>query len=78
MIKIRKDNDIKVVTQGAYKEFYEYLGYEIIKDKPLKKEVEIKETKQPDIKEDKQEEVKEEIKEEKKEIKGKQENYSRK
>lgn len=65
MIKISKNNDIKVVTQGAYKEYYEHLGYEIITEKPLKKEVEV--------------EIKDkEIKDEKKETKGKLENYSRK
>ena len=43
MITIKKDNDTKVVTQGAYREYYEYLGYEIVKnEKPLKKEVEKK------------------------------------
>ena len=39
MIKIRKDTNEKIVTQGAYKNFYEHLGYEIVKDKPIKKEV---------------------------------------
>ena len=39
MIKIRKDTNEKIVTQGAYKNFYEHLGYEIVKDKPVKKEV---------------------------------------
>ena len=39
MIKIRKDSNEKIVTQGAYKNFYEHLGYEIVKDKPIKKEV---------------------------------------
>ena len=44
MIKIQKENDIKLVTQGAYREYYEHLGYEIINErKPLeKKEVEKK------------------------------------
>lgn len=44
MIKIQKENDIKIVTQGAYREYYEHLGYEIINErKPLeKKEVEKK------------------------------------
>ncbi len=41
MITIKKDNDTKIVTQGAYREYYECLGYEIVKnEKPLKKEVE--------------------------------------
>lgn len=44
MIKIQKENDTKIVTQGAYREYYEHLGYEIINEKkPLeKKEVEKK------------------------------------
>ena len=42
MIKIRKDNNTKVVTQGAYKEFYEHLGYQIVNEKgqSLKKDKE--------------------------------------
>lgn len=72
MIKIQKDNNVKVVTQGAYREFYEHLGYEIVNEKkPLKKEVEKKvETKTEDKKEDKVEI--------KKADKGKLEGYSRK
>lgn len=66
MIKISKDKNVKVVTQGAYKEFYERLGYEIVEEKPLKKEVEVKENKEVEIKEDKRE------------AKNKLENYSRK
>lgn len=42
MIKIQKDNNVKIVTQGAYREFYEHLGYKIVTDKPLKKEIEVK------------------------------------
>lgn len=30
MIKITKDNDVKIVTKGAYKSFYEHLGYNIV------------------------------------------------
>ncbi len=30
MIRIYKDNDIKEVTRGAYKNFYKPLGYNII------------------------------------------------
>ena len=33
MIKIYKDKDIKVVTKGAYRAFYEHLGYEVMSDK---------------------------------------------
>ncbi len=42
MLKIHKDNNVKIVTQGAYKDFYEHLGYTIIEDKPIKKEIEVK------------------------------------
>jgi len=35
MIRIFKDNDIKVVTQGAYKSLYAPLGYKpVIEEKP--------------------------------------------
>ena len=39
MIKIinKNLNDTKIVTQGAYKELYESLGYVIVNDKQLKK-----------------------------------------
>ena len=30
MIRIYKDNDVKLVTQGTYKNLYEPLGYKII------------------------------------------------
>lgn len=70
MIKIRKDNNTKVVTQGAYKEFYEHLGYEIVNDKkPFEKQVEVKK----EVKENFKVEAKEEIKD-----KAKKENFSRK
>lgn len=72
MITITKDNDKKVVTQGAYKEFYEHLGYEIVKDKkPFEKKVET----------NKEAETNKEVetkKDTKKEDKSKLENYSRK
>lgn len=43
MIKINKENDTKVVTQGAYKNYYEHLGYKIVSDKKsINKEVEPK------------------------------------
>lgn len=42
MLKIHKDNDVKIVTQGAYKDFYEHLGYEIFEEKPIKKDIEVK------------------------------------
>ena len=66
MIKIKLGNNEKYVTKGAYKEFYEHLGYEIVgSEKPFVKESKIaKET--------------EDKKEVKKEDKSKLENYSRK
>ena len=44
MLRIIKDNNEKIVTKGAYEDFYKHLGYELVKDKnqPLKKEVETK------------------------------------
>lgn len=42
MLKIYKDSNVKVVTQGAYKDFYEHLGYKIFEEKPLKKEIEVR------------------------------------
>lgn len=44
MLKIVKDNIEKIVTKGAYEDFYKHLGYELFEDKnqPLKKEVETK------------------------------------
>lgn len=66
MIKIKLKNNEKYVTKGAYKEFYEHLGYEIVDDKkPFEKEVEIKE------------EPKKEFRKEV-ELKGEKESYSRK
>ncbi len=66
MVKIKLGNNEKYVTKGAYKEFYEHLGYEIVgNEKPF-----VKETKTAKETEDK--------KETKKEDKSKLENYSRK
>lgn len=45
MIRIYKDRDTKVVTKGAYEQFYKSLGYNIILD----------------TKEDKKETIKEEV-----------------
>ena len=72
MIKIRKDDNTKVVTQGAYKEFYEHLGYQIVNEKgqSSKKDKE-------EIKEEVKENFKVETKEETKD-KAKRENFSRK
>ena len=39
MVKIKLGNNEKYVTKGAYKEFYEHLGYEIVdNEKPFVKE----------------------------------------
>lgn len=55
MVKIiNKDGDVKIVTQGAFEEYFEYLGYKIADDKKQSKndiEKETKDTKE-DIKED--------------------------
>lgn len=72
MLKIRLKDDEKYVTQGAYKEFYEHLGYEIVSEKGQsfkKDKEEIKE----EVKENFKPEIKEEIKD-----KVKRENFSRK
>ena len=55
MIKISNGITDKEVTKGAYKNFYEHLGYKIVgnEEKP-KREVEVK----PEIKEEKVEEIK--------------------
>ena len=36
MIKIGKDNNIKVVTKGAYESFYKRLGYKPLDSKTVK------------------------------------------
>ena len=72
MIKISNGITDKEVTKGAYKNFYEHLGYEIIDDKkPLGKEVEAK--KEVEIKDEPKKEFKKEA-----ELKGEKESYSRK
>ena len=38
MVTITKEDNKKVVTMGAYENFYKPLGYEIVKNQPLKKE----------------------------------------
>ena len=55
MIKITNGITDKEVTKGAYKNFYEHLGYKIVgnEEKP-KREVEVK----PEIKEEKVKEIK--------------------
>lgn len=57
MIKIVKDDTIKVVTKGAYDNLYKHLGYDIISEK---KEVpyyesEVKDKKDKDIAKEKDE-----------------------
>lgn len=42
MIRIYKDKDIKVVTKGAYEQFYKPLGYNIILESTQEKKVESK------------------------------------
>lgn len=72
MVKIKLGNNEKLVTKGAYENFYEHLGYEIIDDKkPLGKEVEVK--KEVEIKDEPKKEFKKEA-----ELKGEKESYSRK
>lgn len=39
MIKIIKGNTKKTVTKGAFEEFFKPLGYTIIEDKQIKKEI---------------------------------------
>ena len=41
MVTIQKDDDKKIVTQGAYEDYYEHLGYTIVHsdNKSTKKEV---------------------------------------
>lgn len=59
MIKISNGITDKEVTKGAYKNFYEHLGYKIVgnEEKP-KREVEVKPEIKEEIKEEKVEEIK--------------------
>lgn len=60
MIKIIKENNEKIVTKGAYEDFYEPLGYIIVNDKqPSKKEVEIKKSEELDKDKETQKKTKE-------------------
>lgn len=53
MVKItNKDGDIKIVTQGAFKEYFEYLGYKIADDKKQTKNDIVVEKETKDTKED--------------------------
>lgn len=59
MIRIYKDNDVKVVTNGAYNQLYRPLGYKpIIEEKKVKVVVQEQEGLKPE--EPKQEEPKQE------------------
>lgn len=60
MIKIIKENNEKIVTKGAYEDFYEPLGYIIVNDnQPSKKEVEIKKSEELDKDKETQKKTKE-------------------
>lgn len=52
MIKIRLENDEKIVTQGAFEEYFEYLGYKIVNDKKQVKNEIVKEENDKDTKEE--------------------------
>lgn len=39
MIKIKKDNDEKLVTRGVYENVFKRLGYELVDEKTKAKEV---------------------------------------
>ena len=49
MITIVKDNNKKTVTKGAYKSFYEQLGYKVIQ-KDKKPELSSGENEKPELK----------------------------
>lgn len=60
MIKIIKENNEKIVTKGAYEDFYKPLGYIIVNDnQPSKKEVEIKKSEELDKDKETQKKTKE-------------------
>lgn len=60
MIKIIKENNEKIVTKGAYEDFYKPLGYIIVNDKqPSKKEVEINKSEELDKDKETQKKTKE-------------------
>ena len=60
MLKIKKDNNEKIVTKGAYEDFYKPLGYIIVNDKQTsKKEVEIKKSEELDKDKETQKKTKE-------------------
>lgn len=60
MLKIKKNNNEKIVTKGAYEDFYKPLGYIIVNDKqPSKKEVEIKKSEELDKDKETQKKTKE-------------------
>ena len=51
MIRIYKDNDTKVVTKGAYEQFYKSLGYNIILETVEEIKTESNDTTVEDVKE---------------------------
>ena len=57
MIRIYKNNDTKVVTKGAYEQFYKSLGYNIVLDTI---DV-VEETVETEVRDDVVEEVKETV-----------------
>ena len=75
MIRIVKNNDVKVVTQGVYNSLYKPLGYKPIEDAkkvaPSKPKVEEPKVEEPKVGEPKVEELKveEEVKKESSQIK---------
>ena len=50
MIRIYKDNDVKVVTQGAYNTFYKPLGYNIVLEQKNQEEHNIIKKDKEDVK----------------------------
>ena len=75
MIRIRKDNDERYVSLGAFEEMYEDMGFEIVDEdkKPEVEEAIIEEVKEEKIEEpvvEVEEPAKEEIKEDEKEEDG--------
>lgn len=50
MVRIYKDNDVKVVTQGAYNTFYKPLGYKIVLEQKNQEEHNIIKKDKEDVK----------------------------
>lgn len=73
MIRIRKDNDERYVSLGAFEEMYKGMGFYIVdenKKKPVVKEAKIEEVKEEKPVIEIEQPVKEEIEEDKKEDEG--------